>query len=82
METLNTGLYTTHPNGMFQGNTNTSRGINQYRPIETSPNPSSFHAEKFHASSFAQAIYGDGPYSLLFPNNKTETRAVNVDYIA
>ena len=59
METHNTGLYTTIPTGMFRGNTNTSRAVNQYIPIETSPNPSSFHAEKFHASSFAQAIYGD-----------------------
>ncbi len=84
MVNVYTGSNTTIPIGMIQdyNNTNPSRAVNLYRTLATSPNPSSFHAEKTHASDFAQAIYGDGPYSLLFPNNKSEVRALNVDYIA
>ena len=62
---------------------NFNAGSNITLPIGLgSPNPSRFEAEKEHASNFAQAIYGDGPYSLLRPNNTTESRAVNIDYVA
>ena len=76
------GTNMTPPIGIGTNDTNSLRAINMYRTLRTSPNPSSFHAEKTHASNFAQAIYGDGPYSLMCPNNTTETKAVNLDYIA
>lgn len=84
MVNVYTGSNTTLPIGMIQdyNNTNPSRAVNLYRTLATSPNPSSFHAEKSHALNFAQAIYGDGPYSLLRPNNTTDVKAVNIDYVA
>jgi hypothetical protein len=81
MDNLYTGLYTTHPIGKFQENTNYLRAVNMHEPMKTSPNPSSFYAEKIHASDFAQAIYRDGPHSLLFPNIKSQVLAQNIDYI-
>ncbi|MBD5402795.1 hypothetical protein HDR58_08355 [bacterium] len=33
-------------------------------------------------NEFAQAVYGDGPYSLDHPNMLTEFNAVNIDYLA
>ncbi len=33
-------------------------------------------------SDFAQAIYGDGPYSLVYPNNRNDIRAQILDFPA
>lgn len=83
MVNIYTGSNTTIPIGMVQdyNNTNASAAVKMYRTLATSPNPSTFHAEKMH-TDFAQAIYGNGPYNLLRPNNTTETRALNIDYVA
>ena len=37
---------------------------------------------KERVQDFAGAFYGDGPYSLEHPNNRTEFVAQNVDYLA
>ena len=78
-----TGTNTTAPIGMVNdyNNTNPSRAISMYRTLATSPNPSSYHAEKT-TTDFAQAVYGDGPYNLLRPNNTTAETAVNIDFVA
>lgn len=81
MVNFNAGSNITLPIGLGT-DTNATRAASMYRTLATSPNPSRFEAEKEHASNFAQAIYGDGPYSLLRPNNTTESRAVNIDYVA
>lgn len=35
-----------------------------------------------YSTEFARIIYGDGPYSLVRPNNTTDYRAVYFDYSA
>ena len=81
MVNINTGSNINTPIGMDYNNTNPSAAVKIYRTLTTSPNPSSFYAENHH-SDFARAIYGNGPYSLVCPNNTTDTRAVNIDLLA
>lgn len=81
MTNIYTGSNTTSAVGMDY-NTNPSRAANLYRTLATSPNPSSFRAEKNENFDFANAIYGQGPYNLLRPNNTTETTAARLDFIA
>ncbi|MBQ8460479.1 hypothetical protein IJ541_10315 [bacterium] len=78
-----TGSNTTVPVGMVMdyNNTNPSRGILLYRSLR--PDFSNFSPQfNYSNNSFAQAIYRNGPYSLLHPNNTTSLVAQNQDYLA
>lgn len=44
-------------------------------------NPVKYSAETSH-NDFAQAVYGNGPYSLVRPNNASDVLAVFIDYSA
>ena len=57
-----------------------SSGVGKLRTI--SPQEFVTHPPKEASSDFAGAFYGDGPYSLEHPNNRTEFVAQNVDYLA
>ena len=78
-----TGSNTTIPVGMVMdyNNTNPSQGIALYRSLRPA---SGYFIPQFNYSNnlFAQAIYGNGPYSLLHPNNTTSLVAQNQDYLA
>lgn len=79
-------IYTTSNSGIPVGrvadynNTNPSRAITRFREISTSPNPMTISSEKH--SDFASAIYGNGPYSLVCPNQTSDILAQNLDFIA
>lgn len=83
MLNITTSSNTTLPVGMIQNynNTDASLAVKTYR-IETSSNPMTFQAEPTPQNSFAQAIYGDGPYSLNRPNSTSDVLCQNIDYIA
>lgn len=49
---------------------------------KTTSTSSAYPTEDPMPNEFAQAIYGDGQYSLIHPNNTTDEIAVNIDYIA
>lgn len=80
------GSNTTSPIGkvMDYNNTNPSKGVTVYRILSTNHLVSNVsHSDKTGFSgSFADAIYGDGPYSLLHPNATTEYSANNIDTLA
>lgn len=80
------GSNTTSPIGkvMDYNNTNPSRGVTVYRMLSTNHLVLDVnHGGKTGFSrSFADAIYGDGPYSLLHPNATTEYSANNIDTLA
>ncbi len=71
----------TTPTGLYSG-TEGSAVAKFYRTLATSSNPSSFRAENYRTTDFARAVYGDGPYSLLRPNNTSDIKAINIDYVA
>jgi len=51
--------------------------------VTESPNPAHFTTiDENPRTEFASAVYGDGPYSLLCPNAKSDILAQNVDYLA
>lgn len=84
MVKIYTGSNTTMPIGRIQdfNNTNPSKGVAAYRNL-TAFNPQSFTSYHTHQkSSFASAIYGNGPYSLSCPNVTSEILAKNIDFIA
>lgn len=64
-------------------NTSLSANVALYRILNPDNNLflPSFGSTAFN-NDFAQAIYGDGPYTLLHPNSTTEFRAQNVDILA
>lgn len=67
---------------MDYNNTNPSRNVALYRvAAERFPQTAPI-VEQNQQNSFAQAIYGDGPYSLLCPNATTEFLAQNIDLLA
>ncbi|MCM1339634.1 MAG: hypothetical protein NC191_08190 [Muribaculaceae bacterium] len=61
-------------------NTNPSHKIRKFKATEQITTPVSV-PQNTH-SNFASAVYGDGPYSLNHPNQKSEILAQSVDYIA
>ncbi len=65
-------------------NTSPSRQVALYRILNAGMNPLSINTvpTEHYVDSFAHAIYGDGPYSLLHPNSTTEFCARNVDVLA
>lgn len=78
------GSNSTAPIGkvMDYNNTDPSRGIKLYRLMSAASNPLTVQASNYNTSDFAQAIYGDGPYSLLRPNAISEHLANNIDLLA
>lgn len=62
-------------------NTDTSLAVKTYR-IETSSNPITILPESMPRTTFAQAIYGDGPYSLIHPNTASDILCQNIDTLA
>ncbi len=83
MGLIYSGSNTTAPIGkiMDYNNTNPSKGVALYRLL--SPNPLTVNASSYtQPGSFSQAIYGDGPYSLLHPNSTTASVANNIDLLA
>ncbi len=79
------GSNTTSPIGkvMDYNNTNPSRSVGIYRLL--SSEPTTFVSNSYQSdfsSNFADAIYGDGPYSLLHPNSTTESVAMRLDTLA
>ena len=68
----------TVPSGLINGYNNVGlRSVGMHGTLPTTSNPTSFQPD-----DFSGAIYRDGPYSLLHPNNTTDERAVNLDFIA
>ncbi len=68
---------------MDYNNTNPSRSVGIYRLL--SSNKLSFISNSNQtdfSSNFANAIYGDGPYSLNHPNMSTEHVAMRFDALA
>ena len=60
----------TSPLSMNYGNRHQTKGVALYR---FAPSMSQFSAQQERTSNdFAYAIYGNGPYSLLCPNETTE----------
>lgn len=80
------GSNTTSPIGkvMDYNNTNPSRGVAIYRLLgsENTVSTSRYSVNRDFSNEFSNAIYGDGPYSLLHPNSTTEMVANNIDTIA
>jgi len=76
------GSNTTAPVGPVRdyNNTNPSRAVGLYRILTPNINQQMFETQQ--KTSFAMAIYGDGPYSLSHPNVKSDILAQNTDYIA
>ena len=84
MNSIVTSSNTTLPVGMVSdyNNTNASVAVKTYR-METSKGTEAFTPVKNgNNMSFAQAVYGDGPYSLNRPNSASEILAQNIDLIA
>jgi len=50
------------------------RKLNQYQP--------GINTTNFNQNSFANAIYGNGPFNLLRPNSTSDILAQNIDYMA
>jgi len=77
------GSNTTTPIGkvMDYNNTNPSKGVALYRVLQTNYEPVSSQRNS-NPTTFAGAIYGEGPYSLLHPNSTTEYVAQNIDTLA
>lgn len=79
-------IYSTSNSGIPIGrvadynNTDSSRTITKFRELTPSQNPLSISLKK--QPNFASAIYGNGPYSLLHPNQTSEILAQNIDFIA
>lgn len=68
----------TVPPGLTNEYVNTGlRAAGMRGTLPTAPNPTSFQPD-----DFASAIYQNGPYSLLRPNNTTDLVAVVLDYSA
>lgn len=68
---------------MDYNNTNPSRRVALYRVApERFSQPAPIEQYNQQPNSFARAIYGDGPYSLLCPNSTTEILAQNIDLLA
>ncbi len=84
MGIIYSGSNTTAPIGKVTdyNNTNPSKAVALYRLH--SPNPLTVNASGYNTQStgFAQAIYGDGSYSLLHPNSTTDYVANNIDVLA
>lgn len=73
----------TLPIGMNYNNSDTGiSAVKTYRAIATSSNPMTYMPEETHTTDFAQAIYGNGPYSLLRPNSASDVLCLNLDLIA
>ena len=83
MTAITTSSNTTLPVGMVAdyNNTNAALAVKTYR-TEMSANPQIYVKSSGNENSFANAIYGDGPYSLNHPNSISEVLAQNVDVIA
>lgn len=83
MYNIVTSSNTTLPVGMVQdyNNTDPSLAVTTYR-TETSASPMPAYTTEPKEGSFAQAIYGDGPYSLNHPNSTSDVLCQNIDYIA
>lgn len=60
-------------------NTNPSRAIRAFRETSYSP---AMTASPQKYLNFASAIYGEGPYSLLRPNQTSDILAKNIDVMA
>lgn len=79
------GSNTTSPIGkvMDYNNTNPSRSVEIYRLLSSNKMSFISNSEQTDfSSSFANAIYGDGPYSLIHPNMSTEHVAKRFDAFA
>lgn len=79
------GSNTTSPIGkvMDYNNTNPSRSVGIYRLLSSNKMSYISNTEQTDFSSnFANAIYGDGPYSLNHPNMMTEQVARRFDALA
>lgn len=63
-------------------NTNPAHRVALYRVASEHFPQSTPVSAKNQQTSFAKAIYGDGPYSLLYPNATTELLAQNIDLLA
>ena len=84
MNSIVTSSNTTLPVGMVSdyNNTNASVAVKTYR-LETSKGAETYAPTRGgNDMSFAQAVYGDGPYSLARPNSTSEILAQNIDLIA
>lgn len=67
---------------MDYNNTNPSSNVALYRVAAEGFSQTAPIVEHTQQNSFAQAIYGDGPYSLLCPNATSEFLAQNIDLLA
>ena len=56
------------------------KDLNYLEKISTT-NPVRYSAGD-HDNGFAKAVYGNGPYSLIRPNNASDVLAVFIDYSA
>jgi hypothetical protein len=64
-------------------NTNASRAIKLYRmSFATKPNLGAKYLPEQSQNSFANLIYGNGPYSLNHPKVSSNTLANVTDYLA
>lgn len=80
-----TNIYSTKPTDftMNYGNGNSLRGIALSKILGSrSEINASGSAQAGFSDNFAQAIYANGPYNLLTPNNTTEQVAQNIDFLA
>lgn len=81
MVSFNAKSTTTPPIGLYQ-NIDGFSAAKFYKTLATSSNPATFEAKNYQSTDFARAVYGDGPYSLLRPNNTSDVKALNIDYVA
>lgn len=80
-----TNIYSTRPTnlGANYPNANSSGSIALYKILGSkSEITTSGSTQAGFSDNFAQAIYANGPYSLLTPNNTTEQVAQNIDFLA
>ena len=77
-----TSSNTTLPVGMVsnKNNTDAALAMKTYRAETTGYQPT--YTGATNDFSFAQAIYGDGPYNLTHPNSASEILAQNIDLTA
>lgn len=80
------GSNTTSPIGkvMDYNNTNPSKSVAVYRMLgsDISVSTGRQNVNNDFSNEFSNAIYGNGPYSLLHPNLTTDMVANNIDTIA
>ena len=70
------GIYSSTNNGLE------SSGKVSYWNLAKSTNPIKLHTNTLSQNNFANAVYGDGPHSLLRPACASDILAQNLDIIS